>query len=227
MALYAIGDLHLSLNADTNKSMSVFGAGWQDYVQRLAEGFSQLGPEDVIVLCGDLSWAMDLDEATEDFHFINRLPGEKIMLKGNHDYWWATAQKIKDFFEREHISTIKILHNNCHFYKDVAICGTRGWFWEEHGSRKVFDREVLRLRASLEAAGDREKICFLHYPPRYQGYICPEIIQTLEEYDVRRCFFGHLHGPSHRLAQCGLYHGIQYTLVSADYLRFQPLKIMD
>lgn len=225
MALYALGDLHLSLNS--NKSMEIFGDGWQDYVSRLKEAFSALRPEDVTVLCGDLSWGMSLEESLEDFRFIDALPGKKYLLKGNHDYWWNTAAKMNRFFAESGFSTLRILHNNCYEYGGYALCGTRGWFYEETGDQKVFKRELIRLEASLKAAGEREKYCFLHYPPLYQGYRCQEIIELLERYQVSRCFYGHLHGGSHRLAISGRQGGVEYDLVSADYLGFRPKKILD
>ena len=224
MALYAIGDTHLSLGG--NKPMDVFGGTWENYVDKLQEGFSQVQPEDTVVLCGDLSWGMDLEEAAPDFAFLNALPGQKLLLKGNHDYWWTTAAKMTRFFAEKGFDTFHLLHNNCHFYREVALCGTRGWFWEENGDPKVFNRELIRLETSLKAAGDREKFCFLHYPPRYQGYTCEEIVALLERYQVKACFYGHLHGGSHRLAMEGVYNSVGYHLVAADYLEFKPKKIL-
>ena len=228
MALYAIGDLHLSLG--TNKPMDVFGPGWANHVRRLEEAFSSLGEEDVTVLCGDTSWGIDLSQSLEDFRFIDRLPGKKLLVKGNHDYWWSTASKMRRFFQDNGLTTIDILHNNCHFYGDWAVCGTRGWFYEEEQSghnEKVFNREVIRLEASLKAAGDRPILAFLHYPPLYTGYRCLEIIAKLEAYGVKDCFYGHLHGPTHRRAIEGTVGTVGYHLVSADYLRFVPKKILE
>ena len=229
MALYAIGDLHLSLNS--NKSMEVFGDGWHDYVRRLEEAFSQLNEDDVTVLCGDLSWGMSLEESLEDFKFINALPGKKLLMKGNHDYWWNTATKMEKFFAEHELNSLEILHNNCKFYGDIALCGTRGWFYELENqgthNEKVLLREVGRLETSLKAAGDRRKICFLHYPPIYQGYACPEILNLLNHYMVRECYYGHLHGASQRRSIEGEHNGTRYSLVSADYLEFIPKKICD
>ena len=208
--------------------MDVFGGGWTGYVDKLKEGFSQIRPEDTVVLCGDLSWAMGLEEAREDFAFLNALPGKKLLMKGNHDYWWNTAAKMERFFQENGFTTFHLLHNNCHFYGDIALCGTRGWFYEEdregHGT-KIFNRELIRLEASLKAGGEKEKFCFLHYPPLYQGYRCQEIIDLMERYGVTRCYYGHLHGGSHRLAASGKHGGIEYHLVSADYLGFRPEKL--
>jgi len=228
MALYAIGDTHLSLGSD--KPMDVFGPGWEGYVDRLREGFSQVREEDTVVLCGDLSWGMSLEESRADFAFLNALPGRKLLLKGNHDYWWTTAAKMNAFFAENGFDTLSILHNNCSLYGEIALCGTRGWFYEEdrgEHSQKIFNRELIRLEASLKAAGEREKICFFHYPPLCQGYRCGEIIELLERYGVRTCCYGHLHGPGHRQAVCGVVDGIDYKLVSADYLGFRPEKICD
>ncbi len=229
MALYAIGDTHLSLGTP-DKSMEVFGPGWEDYVDRLREGFSQVEEADTVVLCGDLSWGMSLEEAREDFAFLNALPGEKWLVKGNHDYWWNTAAKMNAFFAANGFTKLRILHNNCAFYGETALCGTRGWFFEENGApqwEKIFNRELIRLEASLKAAGEAEKLCFLHYPPLYKGYRCEEIIALLERYGVRTCCYGHLHGPSHRLAAEGDRNGVDYRLVSADYVGFRPKKILD
>lgn len=229
MALYAIGDLHLSLAS--NKPMDIFGDGWRDYVERIREGFAQLNDEDVIVLCGDLSWGMSLEESLEDFRFIHQLPGTKLLLKGNHDYWWNTATKMEKFFAQHELTSLKILHNNCYFYGDQAICGTRGWFYELDNqgthNEKMLAREAGRLEASLQAAGEKEKLCFLHYPPLYQGYQCPEILAVLKKYGVRQCFYGHLHGQSHRRAIEGEWNGTHFSLIAADYLKFIPKKICD
>ncbi len=229
MALYAIGDTHLSLRSD--KPMDVFGGGWEGYVDKLREGFAPVEDSDTVVLCGDLSWGMSLEEARDDFAFLNsELPGEKWLLKGNHDYWWTTASKMNAFFAANGFTRLHILHNNCALYGDAALCGTRGWFFEENGTphwEKVFNRELIRLEASLKAAGEREKICFLHYPPLYRGYRCQEIIDLLERYQVRICCYGHLHGASHRLAIEGVQGNVDYRLVSADFVGFRPKKILD
>ena len=228
MALYAIGDLHLSLTV--NKPMDIFGSGWSDHVRRLEEAFSNLNNDDAIVLCGDTSWGIDFAESLADFRWINALPGKKLILKGNHDYWWNTASKMKKFFAENELDTLDILHNNAFSYGDYAICGTRGWFFEEEQSchnAKVLSREVGRLEASLKAAEVRPILAFLHYPPLYTGYRCPEVIAKLEEYGVEQCYYGHLHGPTHKRAIEGKLGGVEYHLVSGDYLGFVPKKILD
>jgi len=228
MALYAIGDLHLSLSAD--KPMDIFGGSWVGYLDKLKEGLSVIQPEDTTVLLGDLSWALDLQEAKADFAFIDAIPGRKIILKGNHDYWWNTATKFYRFCRENGFSNQFILNNNHYEYDGYAVCGTRGWFFEEdHGSEhdeKVFKRELLRLEASLKSAGELPKLVFLHYPPKYKGYECKEILQLLEQYDVRSCLYGHLHGPSHALAMEGIWDGVDFRLVAADKLNFQPYKVL-
>ena len=228
MALYAIGDLHLSLAA--NKPMDVFGGAWSGYMEKLKEGLSVITEEDTTILLGDLSWALDMQGAREDFAYINAIPGRKIILKGNHDYWWTTATKFYKFCEAEGFANMYILNNNAYEYEDIAVCGTRGWFFEEDaavGSHndKVFKRELIRLETSLKAAGEKEKLCFLHYPPRYRGYECPEILSLLKQYGVTACYYGHLHGDSHKLAIEGLHDGVDFRLCAADFLKFHPFRI--
>lgn len=228
MALYAIGDLHLSLTA--NKSMEVFGPAWENYHARIQEALGVLTDEDTLILAGDTSWGIDLAEAEADFKFLDRFPGKKYLVKGNHDYWWATAAKLHRFFEEKGIRTLDILHNNCVFYGDYAVCGTRGWFLEEDQkphNAKVLNREVMRLETSLRAAEGRPILCFLHYPPLYQGYECPEILTVLEKYRVQTCCYGHLHGPAIRRRLEGKRGETEFSLISADYLGFVPKKICD
>lgn len=224
MALYAIGDLHLCLG--TPKPMDIFGGAWIGYMDKLKTGLSVIGEEDTTVLLGDLSWALDLQEAKADFSWINEIPGRKIILKGNHDYWWSTAAKFSKFCQENGFEDQMLLNNNHYEYGGVAICGTRGWFFEEERSgehdEKVFRRELMRLEASLKSAGNLPKIVFLHYPPRYKGYTCKPILDLLEKYEVRSCYYGHLHGASHGLAMEGVWDGVDFKLVSADKLNFQP-----
>lgn len=227
MALYVIGDLHLSF--ETDKPMDVFGKLWTGYVDKLRNGLSVIGPEDTTVLLGDLSWSMDLDHAGKDFAFLNAIPGRKIILKGNHDYWWTTASKFYKFCEAQGFRDMYILNNNFYEYGDLAICGTRGWFFEEERGgihdAKILNRELIRLETSLKEAGDREKLCFLHYPPVYRGYRCQPVLDLLHRYGVRQCWYGHLHSESHRLAITGDYEGIDFHLVSADYTGFAPVPV--
>ena len=228
MALYAIGDLHLCLGAP--KPMDVFGGAWVGYMEKLANGVSGISDSDTTVLLGDLSWALELQEAHADFAWIDKIPGRKIILKGNHDYWWSTASKFYKFCQEHGFSNQWILNNNHYEYDGWAICGTRGWFFEEERSgqhdEKVFRRELLRLEASLQSAGDLPKFVFLHYPPRYKGYTCEPILELFDKYQVRKCFYGHLHGGSHGLAMEGIWDGVEYKLVAADKIGFQPFRVL-
>lgn len=228
MTLYTIGDLHLSLGGD--KPMDKFGPVWEDHPRKLEEGFQKVKEDDLTVLCGDLSWGMSLEEAKEDFAFIHRLPGRKLIMKGNHDFWWSTAAKAYRFFEENGFDSLNILHNNAYIFGDCALCGTRGWFYEEESGtehdRKMMLREVLRLEASLKKGGDREKIVFLHYPPVYQNYRCEEILELLDRYRVKRCYYGHIHGRGCPLAFNGWIGCTRFQLVSADHLRFEPAEVL-
>ena len=229
MALYAIGDLHLCLGAP--KPMDIFGGAWVGYMDKLKEGMSVITEEDTTVLLGDLSWSLDLANAKADFAWIcQNIPGRKIILKGNHDYWWSTVAKFQKFCTENGFENLYLLNNNCFDYEGYAICGTRGWFFEEERSgqhdEKVFKRELIRLESSLKAAGEKPKLVFLHYPPKYKGYECPEILKLLETYEVRRCFYGHLHGGSHKLAMEGQWDGVNFKLVAADYLNFKPYPVI-
>lgn len=228
MAIYAIGDLHLSLGTD--KPMDVFGGAWDNYVSKISEGFSHLNASDTCVICGDVTWGMSLENSLADFKFIDSLPGKKIILKGNHDYWWSTATKIASFFDRNGISSIEILNNNCFVIEETALCGTRGWFYEEETDsahdKKIMAREKMRLEASLKAAeGHAAKICFLHYPPVFKNYICRDIIDIMKKHGVKDCWYGHIHSQGHRYAVTGDFEGITYHMVSADYVNFKPVRV--
>ena len=227
MALYTIGDLHLSLGKE--KPMDIFGDNWRNHEDKLRASFSRLKEDDLIVLCGDLSWGMSLEETAPDFLFVDSLPGKKLILKGNHDYWWTTASKTRRFFEEIGVNSIDILHNNAFFYGEYAICGTRGWFYEEEKGgehdAKIMRREIMRLEASLKAAGDRKKLVFLHYPPIYANYRCDEILALLKEHRVGLCCYGHIHGKGCTWAYNGWHDGTEFKLVSADFINFTPFRI--
>jgi len=230
MALYAIGDLHLSLGA--SKPMDIF-AGWDGYVEKLKRGFARVAAEDTVILCGDLSWAMSLDDAREDFRFIDELPGSKILLKGNHDYWFTTATKAQKIFAENGFNAMEILNNNAFAFNGAAIAGTRGWIYDENidgtHNGKIMAREALRLEASLKAAeklSPSEILCFFHYPPRFANYVCEDIVALMKRYGVRRCWYGHVHSFGHRHAVTGMVDGIEYNMISADYVDFVP-QIID
>ena len=229
MALYALGDLHLAYGV--HKPMDVFGGRWEGYQEKLRDGLSVLQEGDTLVIPGDFCWALDLEQARVDFAFLHGFPGRKLLVKGNHDYWWNTAAKFSRFCQDNGFDDLHLLHNTCYFYGELALCGTRGWFFEEEqeGSHdeKVFRRELIRLEASLKAAGNHEKYCFLHYPPRYRGYTCPEILALLQQYDVKLCCYGHLHGDSHKLALEGFSGSTEFRLVAADFVNFRPVKLAE
>lgn len=227
MKLFTIADLHLSLRAD--KPMDVF-PGWADYVERLEANWRKLvSPEDVVVIPGDISWEMDLEKCRDDFAFLDSLPGQKLLMKGNHDYWWTTKKKMDAFLADNGFSSLHILFNNAYRFGDYTIVGTRGWFYDaEHDpGNKVLLREAGRLRLSIAAgrALGGDLICFLHYPPLTINQQCDEIMSVLKEEGITRCFYGHLHGPSLSLAYNGIAEGTSFQLVSADYLRFCPFFI--
>lgn len=228
--LYAIGDLHLSLAV--NKPMDVFGGVWDGYVSKIELGLSTLTANDTLVLCGDTSWGMSLADALADFRFLEQFPCKKLLLKGNHDYFWDTAAKIKRFFSENGLITFDLLHNNAFLIDNTAVCGTRGWFYEEERGgehdAKMINREVSRLRMSLETGRkltDGELIVFLHYPPLYEGYRCDPLVDVLTDFGVKRCYFGHLHGHARSRAIEGVYKGIEYGLISADHVEFTPVLI--
>lgn len=229
MALYVLGDLHLAFGV--NKPMDIFGGRWEGYQNKIRDGLSVLQAKDTLVIPGDFCWALDLTQAVEDFRFLNEFPGRKLFVKGNHDYWWNTASKFTKFCQEHGFAEMYLLHNTSFDYGDYGLCGTRGWFFEEDKEgthdEKVFRRELIRLEASLKAAGEKQKLCFLHYPPRYRGYTCPEILDLLKKYEVKACYYGHLHGDSHKLAIEGPCGGTDFHLVAADYVHFKPVKIVE
>ncbi|WOC31020.1 MULTISPECIES: metallophosphoesterase [Caproicibacterium] len=228
MALYAIADLHLSFGVE--KPMDVF-AGWENYTKRLEDNWRALvQPEDTVVIAGDISWAMKLQEAEADFRFLEQLPGRKLILKGNHDLWWSTRKKLETFLSDKGFSSISIVHNSAVRVGDQTVCGSRGWLYNAQtaADQKIVNREVGRLETSLregEKLGGRP-IVFLHYPPVYDMDCCEEILQVLEHHQITDCYFGHIHGnQAARRAVLGVYHGIRMHLVACDYLSFCPLLV--
>lgn len=229
MALFVMGDLHLSLSSD--KSMDIFG-GWENYVERIKENWNrEVSPEDTVVVPGDISWAMSLKEAGADFRYIHELPGRKIILKGNHDYWWTTAAKMNNFLAENGFDSIFILHNNHYAYENYGICGTRGWINDdsEPADAKVLAREAQRLETSIASAENAglEPLVFLHYPPLYGNEYNPDLLEVMYRHNIKRCWYGHIHGrKGHQNAVNGERDGIVFQLVSADYVQFCPVKIM-
>ncbi|MBS6628612.1 MAG: metallophosphoesterase [Clostridiales bacterium] len=225
MSLFAIADTHLSFAS--GKPMDDF-PGWSDYTKRLEENWNRLvAPQDTVVIAGDISWAQNFDELLADFQYLQRLNGRKIILKGNHDYWWSTKTKMDRFIAENALDTLQVLSNNSYTVDGIAVCGSRGWMLESETAHdeKVLAREAGRLEMSLSAAGEGEKIAFLHYPPVTSKDVCAPILDVLYRHGVRRCYYGHLHGSAAHYAFEGEYGGIQYRLISADRLGFTPLLV--
>ena len=226
MRLFAIADLHLSFSSD--KPMDVF-PGWENYISRLQNNWQKtVEPEDTVVIAGDVSWSMKLGEAFEDFKFLNSLNGKKIIIKGNHDFWWSTATKIKTNFKLNGFDTLDILFNNCVLLGDTAICGTRGWVYDGTGEKdiKVINRECGRLERSLACAKEHgaKPVVFLHYPPVYGDYVCDEILEVLNRFDIKTVYYGHIHGSGIGKT-VKEYDGITLKNISADCVSFTPVFI--
>ena len=223
MSIYALSDLHLSFGVK-DKTMNIFGERWNNYDQKLKENWNKkVKEEDTVIIAGDLSWAMYLEESLEDFKFLNELNGNKIILKGNHDYWWTTLTKMNKYLEENNIENVKFLYNNCYEIDDFMICGTRYWSYDEEteDNAKVFNREIERAKISLESAkkqNEDKKIIFVtHYPPT-EG-----IIECVKKYNVKYWIYGHIHSNyEDNLVQID---GIESFLTSGDYLNFELLKI--
>ena len=233
MSLFALSDTHLSLYND--KPMDVFGNRWQDYAIKLDRGWrAVVTDKDTVVIAGDVSWGISLEEAKLDLLYLDSLPGQKIISKGNHDYWWSTAAKINAFFAENNITTIKTMHNNAFTVGDVTICGTRGWYSEgknaprEADYDKIVAREAGRLELSikegLKLSETNDIAVFLHFPPVYNDYVCNEILAVLLKYCVKNVFYGHIHGV-YGLPSTFNYDGIDFTITSADYLNFVPTLV--
>ena len=229
MALFVIGDTHLSLA--TGKTMQIFN-GWTDYEERLEKNWKRIvSANDTVVIAGDVSWAMNLEEGKADFEFLNSLPGRKLLMKGNHDYWWSTKKKADEFFAANSFDTLNILHNNTYTCGNIAVCGTRGWFFdaESDADKKVVTREAGRLKASIAAAKETglEPVVFLHYPPLNASQKCDEIYNVLIDEGIKRCYYGHLHSYSHASAFNGISDGIRFSLISSDFLEFCPVPVYE
>ncbi len=229
MSIFAISDLHLSLNCD--KPMDIFGSRWDNYEERMKTNWNAIvSPDDLVIVPGDISWATYLEDAVSDFEYIHSLNGTKLILKGNHDYWWTTSSKMNKFLSDNGFDSIKILQNTAYLYGDTAICGTRGWIIPPANSDsenvKIFEREKQRLILSLEdakAKHPKEIIAALHYPPVDEN--SNDFLEILKAYGVKTCVFGHLHGSAHKSAPIGDTDGIKLKLISCDYLNFIPALI--
>lgn len=239
MALYTIADLHLS--SDRSKSMDVFGPRWDNHMEKLRKNWNAVvRPEDTVVLPGDISWALQLKDSVDDFAFLDALNGTKLVGKGNHDFWFATHAKIRSFWAEHGFTTLHILYNNAYLTDTCVVCGTRGWFVEEAQQNthdpvdyaKIVNRELIRLRMSLDAAKAIQKesgsdlpiVPFLHFPPVWNGFVCREFVDVLHEYQIRDCYFGHIHG-AYGAPRQQEFEGISFRICSADYLNFTPIPV--
>ena len=240
MSIYAIGDLHLSLNKE--KPMDIFGGNWKNHAQKIKENWiNTVQDNDLVILPGDFSWEMHLKDMYNDFAYLNDLPGKKLLLKGNHDYWWTTLAKMREFLQENKFENIDFVYNNSYLFEDKIIAGTRGWALNDtENSDKMNHREEERLKLSLQSGvdnfGDKEIICIMHYPPiieenkndannQSKNLKVSNYVQIMKEYNVKTCLYGHLHGESHKEAFEGIIEGINFKLVSSDYLDFKLYKI--
>lgn len=241
MAVYVLSDLHLS-TANPSKSMDVFGKRWQRYTERLAKNWRAIVEEnDTVIIPGDISWELSLSTAASDFHFLDNLPGKKILGKGNHDFWWTTIKKMNEFLDKENIRSISFLYNNAFVAEDFIIAGTRGWYQDESCDNmpenadfhKLIARETARLKISLDAAKalqaenyEKEIVVFLHFPVSWNGRECAPLLEVLLEHGIRRCYFGHIHANYTQPRIVTLGNGaLSAELISADFLEFIPKRI--
>ena len=239
MSMFVISDLHLS--SDGTKSMEVFGARWKNYRARIEKNWrAVVTEEDTVLVPGDLFWSVRLEDTVEDFRFLDSLPGQKLIGKGNHDFWWSTVSKMTAFLEKHHIESIRFLYNNAYLLEDCVVCGTRGWFLEEGQQHtvgevdyaRIVNRELIRLRMSLDAARAIQKkqerplpiLVFLHFPPVWGDFVCREFVDLLHEYEVRTCYFGHIHG-AYYAKRTTTFEDIDFVLTAADYLNFAPMPV--
>jgi len=233
MSVFAISDLHLALGID--KPMDIFGARWANYMERLESNWNNtVGENDYVLVPGDISWATYLEQAYRDFLFLDRLPGKKIISKGNHDYWWTTKSKLDKFVAENGFSSISFLHNNSYTVEKAAICGTRGWnmpgeagFSDE--DEKIYLRELQRLELSLKSATVPEGgklIAATHFPIFNSRGVFSGFLEIMQKYNVDICIYGHLHGESHKYALEGTVKGIEIKFVSADFTGFSPVKLL-
>ena len=232
MAIYAIGDLHLSFGE--NKPMDIFGINWQNHFEKIKEDWnSKVKENDLVLLVGDFSWAMYLKDTYKDFEYLNSLKGKKILLKGNHDYWWTSIKKMREYLQKNNFSNIDFLYNNSYKFENKIIAGTRGWQDEKaKDDKKIIKRENVRLELSIKDGikkygDDKEIIVCMHYPP-FNEYEEENMnfISTMKKYNVTKCIYGHLHGEiAHKEAKQGLIKGIDFKLVSSDYTNFKVIKL--
>ncbi|MDO5047711.1 MAG: metallophosphoesterase [Anaerococcus sp.] len=223
--IYAIGDLHLDYTEE--KSMEVFGDGWKNYQQRIFQNWDKLVDDgDTVLIPGDISWAMDLSKARVDLARIDRLKGKKILMRGNHDYWWASLKKLGDL----KLGSLEFLQNNSLEAEGYSICGSRGWIskdskdFDDH-DLKIFNRELMRLENSLKASKNNKRIALIHYPPLNADGSLNEFFYLCKDYGVSDIIYGHLHGIGHKLIKEGEIKGVKLSCVAGDYIDFKPVRI--
>ena len=221
MKLYTIGDLHLSHQVE--KPMNIFGGHWQNHAEKIRQNWTTIvSNDDLVIMPGDFSWATYLAQAEEDFKFLNSLPGKKIMLKGNHDYWWETVTKMKKYLDSIGVSKVDFLHNNSYTYNETCFCGTKGWDYKEEKNEKIINRELMRFKMSLDSADKKAKeiVAVFHYPADEN----PKFLEVLNNYGIKKCIYGHKHGLSD-LPKRYIKDGIEYINASADQIEFSPVAI--
>ena len=230
MSIYVIADLHLYFSID--KPMNIFGNNWEEHAEKIKDNWiKKVKPEDTVLIPGDFSWATYLEETYEDFKFLNELPGKKILLKGNHDYWWTTLNKMNNYINSCGFENISFLYNNSYLVEDKIIVGTRGWGSNLNSENiKILKRENERLKLSIESGlknfgNEKQIIAIMHYPPFIKENVEIDFVKTLKQYKVNKCFYGHLHADSHKEAIEGKIDNIEFKLVSSDYIDFDLLKI--
>ena len=224
MSIFAISDLHLSFGS--NKPMNIF-KGWNNHTERIEANWRRLVTDnDTVILPGDLSWGLKIEETLEDFKFLESLPGKKILLKGNHDLWWSTAKKLREFWETNNINSVDIVFNNCAVVEGYAIAGTRGWFYDDASNKKILAREAGRLDTSLLKAEETGLpiLTFLHYPPVYANEVCNEILDVLKAHNIEKVYYGHIHGSGF-FNIVHEFDSIKFQLISCDCIDFTPIFI--
>lgn len=228
MGLFAISDLHLSFNNE--KPMDIFGDNWYKHDEKIKENWNnKIGENDKVLIAGDISWSIKMEESAKELEWIHNLPGKKIISKGNHDYWWGSIKKLNSLYD-----DIDFIQNNFFTYEDYAICGTRGWNspsenkYSEH-DKKIYNREKIRLKLSLDSAvksGYENLIVMVHYPPVNDKFQESDFTKIFKEYGVKKVIYGHLHGASLKNVYEGIHDGIEYIVTSCDYINFDPIKIL-
>ncbi len=228
--IFAIGDLHM--DGGQNKPMDVFGSHWENHFERIKKDWlEKVSNEDIVLLPGDISWAMYLEDAREDLNTIGSLPGKKILLKGNHDYWWSSIGKVRELLP----SNMQALQNDCVVLDDWVIAGSRGWLIPSKDiplkaeDEKIYQRELMRMEMSLKVAGEkggnRPILVMMHYPPLNEYGEESEFTKLFVAYGAQKVVYGHLHGAATKNGFCGRKDDVEYQLVSADGIQFQLVQV--